>query len=106
VLPSAEIATQTGADLSATITIYRTAGGAERHSRSRRRNEPGKPTFAISRPTVVIVCIWLLRIMSALTAPTSMALLAPVEEPSTASQPDVVSTNDDVGGVIQIADRH
>jgi hypothetical protein len=36
---------------------------------------------------VVIVCIWLLRIMSALTAPTSMALLAPVEEPSTASKP-------------------
>jgi hypothetical protein len=35
---------------------------------------------------VVIVCIWLLRIMSALTAPISMALLAPVEEPSTASQ--------------------
>src|ERR1700727_1805068 len=34
----------------------------------------------MSRPTVVIVCIWLLRIMSALTAPISMALLAPVEE--------------------------
>jgi hypothetical protein len=29
--------------------------------------------------------IWLLRIIGALTAPKFMALLAPVEEPSTAS---------------------
>jgi hypothetical protein len=33
--------------------------------------------------------IWLLRIKGALTAPKFMALVAPVEEPSTASYPDI-----------------
>src|SRR5271170_3166075 len=41
----------------------------------------------MSRPIVVVACMtWLLRIVGALTAPTSMALNVPVEEPSTASQ--------------------
>jgi hypothetical protein len=31
---------------------------------------------------------WLLRIVGALTAPTSLALTVPVEEPSTASEVD------------------
>jgi hypothetical protein len=35
--------------------------------------------------------IWLLRIVGASTAPTSMALTRPVEEPSTASEPEVES---------------
>src|SRR5580693_10571864 len=40
----------------------------------------------MSRPMVVIACMtWLLRIVGALTAPTSMALTCRVEEPSTAS---------------------
>src|SRR5580700_1059954 len=44
----------------------------------------------MSRPMVVIACMtWLLRIVGALTAPTSMALTCRVEEPSTASIGDL-----------------
>src|SRR5580704_2419955 len=44
----------------------------------------------MSRPMVVIACMtWLLRIVGALTAPTSMALTCRVEEPSTASITDL-----------------
>src|SRR5262245_51971847 len=46
-----------------------------RHCLPHRHRGPEKTDFAISRPIVVIVCMaWLLRIVGALTAPTSMAL--------------------------------
>jgi hypothetical protein len=50
---------------------------------------------------------WLLRIVGALTAPTSMAHV-PVEEPSTASKPDVAVGADErkrVGDMRQVIPR-
>src|SRR5277367_6797424 len=52
----------------------------------------------MSRPMVVIACMtWLLRIVGALTAPTSMALTCRVEEPSTASISDMLQSLHTIG---------